>query len=210
MYRVARLPQFRTTTGVTMNPMDGIPRDRVQRRPLALTLDQLRLWIAHASPHVQLALAIGALAPKLRLTNILALRWDAHFDPELKYITVAEHKTDRVFGHEMVVPIIPQLRGILEAARAGATGPYVVSYGGRPVTSIKTALRNAARRAKIPYGWRVRGATFHTLRHLAATMLAELRVPEALRKETMGHKDAAAVTTRRSSNTPSSTEPTKA
>jgi integrase len=136
-----------------------------------------------------LALAIGALAPKLRLTNILGLRWDASFDNDLKFITVADHKTDRSSGSAMVIPVSPQLRDILEAAQAVSKSPYVVQFRGRPVGSLKTALRNAARRADLPYGLRAGGATFHTLRHLAATMLAELRVPEAIRKETMGHKE---------------------
>ena len=69
----------------------------------------------------------------------------------------------------MVVPISPQLRDILKAAHAARNGPHVIQFHGRPVASIKTALRNAARRAKMPYGLRARGATFHTLRHLAAT-----------------------------------------
>jgi len=110
------------------------------------------------------------------------------FDEDRKFITIADHKTDRSTGFEMVVPISPQLREILDAAQSASNGAYVIQYGGRPVGSLKTALRNA-RRAHVPYGLRARGATFHTLRHLAATMLAELRVPEALRKETMGHKE---------------------
>jgi hypothetical protein len=94
MYRIALCPQFRTVTGMTFNPFTGIPKDRVMRRPLALSLEQLRSWIREASPHAKLALAIGALAPKLRLTNILGLRWDASFDQDFKFITIANHKTD--------------------------------------------------------------------------------------------------------------------
>ena len=33
--------------------------------------------------------------------------------------------------------------------------------------------------------------TFHTLRHTAASMLAELGEPEAIRKEVMGHRNIA-------------------
>lgn len=46
MYRVAFLPQFRAVTGVTFNPFLGIPRDRVPRRLLTLTVDQLRAWVS--------------------------------------------------------------------------------------------------------------------------------------------------------------------
>jgi integrase len=35
------------------------------------------------------------------------------------------------------------------------------------------------------------GATFHTLRHMAASLLAELGEPEAIRKEVMGHRNIA-------------------
>jgi integrase len=189
MYRIAMLPQFRSATGMTTNPFTGIPKDRVVRWPLTLWVDQLRAWFSAAAPHVKLALAIGALAPKLRLTNILALRWDTSFDDDLRFITLADHKTDRSSGSAMVAPISPQLRDILTAARAASPGSSVIQFRGCAVGSLKTALRSAARRADMPYGLRARGATFHTLRHLAATMLAELRVPETIRKETMGHKE---------------------
>ena len=61
MYRVAMLPRFRKGTGVTFNPFTGIERDRVYRRTVTVTADQLSDWIDAASPHVRLALAIGAL-----------------------------------------------------------------------------------------------------------------------------------------------------
>ena len=38
---------------------------------------------------------------------------------------------------------------------------------------------------------RSEGATFHTLRHTAASLLAELGEPEAIRKEVMGHRNIA-------------------
>lgn len=93
MYRVALLPQFRKQTGVTMNPFVGLERERVHRRRVIVTVDQLRAWIAHASYHVRLAVAIAALAPKLRLRNILDLKWDEHLDEALTTITVWDHKT---------------------------------------------------------------------------------------------------------------------
>src|SRR5215203_2275592 len=150
MYRIAMLPQFRSVTGMTTNPFTGIPKDRVVRRPLTLSVDQLRAWIGAAAPHVKLALAIGALAPKLRLTNILALRWDTSFDDDLKFITLADHKTDRSSGSAMVAPISPQLRDILSAARAASPGSSVIQFRGRAVGSLKAALRSAARRADMP------------------------------------------------------------
>jgi integrase-like protein len=46
-------------------------------------------------------------------------------------------------------------------------------------------------RAGLPFGRAVDGATFHTLRHTAASLLAELGEPEAIRKEVMGHRNIA-------------------
>lgn len=190
MYRLAMRPRWRAVTNITANPMLGTERDPVRSRKTTITADQLRAWITAAPPHVGLALAIGALAPKLRKASILTLRWDQHFDPDLQFITVSEHKTIRSTGEPQVVPIDPQLREILEPHRQFAKRTrrkHVILFRGKPVQDIKTALRSAAKTAGIPYG---RSAvTFHSLRHTMATLLAELGVPDHLRKDVMGHSD---------------------
>lgn len=75
MYRVALWPRYRAVTGVRSNPFLHLERDRTNERITTLTVKQLRTWIAEAPYHVQLALVIAALAPKLRLRNILELEW---------------------------------------------------------------------------------------------------------------------------------------
>jgi integrase len=89
-----------------------------------------------------------------------------------------------------VVPISDQLRLILKDARQ-RTDTYVFEYRHRPVKTIGGALRRAVARAGLPFGRAVDGATFHTLRHTAASLLAELGEPEAIRKEVMGHRNIA-------------------
>lgn len=189
LYVVAMRPEFRTTTGVTMNPFLALERDQPRGRTVTLTLAQLRAVLAAASPHLRLAIAIAALAPKLRLGNVLALRWDTHVDPALTTITVQEHKTARVTGRPLVTPISAQLRGILEAARRRQPRgvPWVIHYRRQAVRTIDTGLKAACEAAGVPYGLRA-GATFHTIRHTAATLLAALGVPEGLRKDVLGHK----------------------
>ena len=66
-----------------------------------------------------------------------------------------------------------------------------MEYRQRPVTTIRGGLQQAARRAGLPYGRALGGITFHTLRHTAASLLAELGEPEAIRKEVMGHRNIA-------------------
>jgi hypothetical protein len=59
------------------------------------------------------------------------------------------------------------------------------------VKSIRDGLRSAVERAGLPFGRAVDGATFHTLRHTAASLPAELGQPEAIHKEVMGHRNIA-------------------
>jgi integrase len=194
VFKVALLPKHRAITHVSVNPWADVPRDPTKRRSTMVTTTQLRAWIQEAVYHVKLALAIAALAPKLRLSNILSLRWGTKdVDLQAALITVQEHKTLEQTGLPLVVPITPILGAILAHAhtRRDRRTTYVISYKGMRVRSLKTGLKNAARRASIPYGLKRGGATFHTLRHYAATTLAALGVSEGLRKETMGHADLA-------------------
>lgn len=191
MYRTALLPKFRKHTGVQINPFAGIPKHRTHPRTVALSVEQIQAWITAASYHVRLAAAIGALAPKLRLANILTLEWAVNVDPALQYLTVFEHKTSGVTGRPLVAPISRQLRAILkDARRRFPAARYVVTYHGDGVTSIWEGVREAFKRAGIPHGrHRPDGATFHTLRHSISTLLAELDETQTVRQALMGHED---------------------
>jgi integrase len=188
------LPKHRAITHVAGNPWDDVPRDATTKRTTMVTTAQLRAWIQQSVSHVKLALAIAALAPKLRLSNILSLRWTTgEVDLRAGLITVQEHKTLERTRLPLVVPISPMLSAILTHAqiRRDQRTTYVINYKGQRVRSLKTGLKNAAKRAGLTYGLKRGGATFHTLRHYAATTLAALGVPEALRREAMGHQDLA-------------------
>lgn len=188
MYRVALLPKYRKKTGVETNPFATIERDRPPGKKVSVTPAQLRAWLAKAPRHTQLAMAIAALAPKLRLENVLSLRWDREVDAKMDFIRVEDHKTVGATGAPLVVPITAQLRRILVAAKRERSGEYVVNYRGDRVHSIRAGVREAAKSANLTYGRDVAGGvTFHTIRHTAATLLAEVpSLTEALRAETMG------------------------
>lgn len=185
LFRLAMRPSWRKQTQIQINPVAGVERDRPRSRLATLTVEQLQAWIRAAAPHVRVALAIGALAPKLRQASILHLRWETHFDRALTFITVYDHKTIRADGQPQVVPIDPQLLEILKPLQR-VRGP-VISFRGAQVKSIKTALKRAAKDAGIDYGRHA--ITFHSLRHTMATLLAELGVPEKQRQLVMGHTD---------------------
>jgi integrase len=192
MYKLAMQPQWRKRTGVTMNPFAGLYRDPTAGREVALEPDDVRKLLEHASYHVRLAVAIGALAPKLRLANVLKLEWERHFDHGLHFITVEQHKTRTHTKRPLVIPISGQLREILEDARKRSSGDYVVTYRGEPISEIRGGLRAAAERAHLPYGrFSEDGLTFHTLRHTAATLMLEMDIETGKRKAVMGHQTAA-------------------
>jgi integrase len=190
LYRLAMRPAWRKKTHVTSNPCVGIERDAGRSRTTTISVAQLRAWMEAAPVHVKLALAIAALAPKLRLASILRLRWDKHVTSDLTYITNDQHKTIRTTDQPQVIPIDPQLRAILlpfKQAAKRARKPYVVLFRDQPVSSIRKALATAAGAAGLEYG--MAGVTFHTMRHSMATLLAELGVPEKQRQAVMGHLD---------------------
>lgn len=194
LYAVAMKPEYRTATGVTLNPFRGLDRDRPRRRRVVFTVEQLQAVIAAAPPWLQLAIAIAALAPKLRLSNILDLRWDRNVSTDLRTLTVDDHKTVDVTGQPLVAPVSAALGRILATAHAGRRRrvAWVIDAGpaiGRPVARrvVGHALAQACAAANVVYGRAGNGVTFHTIRHTAATTLAALGVPEGLRKDVLGH-----------------------
>jgi integrase len=190
MYELALKPRWRKKTRVKENPFRHIDRDRVRRRAVQLSVEELRRWLEQAEPHARLAMAIGALAPKLRLQQVLDLRFGHELNDELTEIRFARHKTSRFAGAQ-VTAVSMELRLILEAVRKAHPGSiYVVTYRGEPVKSIKRALKSAAKAANLSWGLKAHGVTFHALRHAMATEIARLGgISRVLHAAAMGHAD---------------------
>lgn len=203
MYAVALLPEYRQATGIIVNPFAGVPNDPTTPREVTLDKSQLCAWLTHAAYHIRLAVAIGALAPKLRLTNILKLQWGAHFDPDPRktkfnpnvayYIQVQHHKTARKTRRPLVSPVSRQLLQIFKDAwRRHPQLEHVVVYQGRALHSITGGVRAAVEAAGLPYGRdREDGVTFHTLRHTATTMMSDQQDDPLKLMDAMGHTDLA-------------------
>lgn len=198
MFKVATHPQWRTRTGVLLNPFAGQWRDPTIGRRVTITREDLEAILRASSFHLRLAMAIALLAPKLRIGNILQLKW-SDLAADFSWITVEKHKTVTRTRRPLVAYVPEQLREILrEAKRRADRSPFVITYQGRPVKHIKLAVRGAVQRAKaagaqhLVYGRaEANGITFHTLRHTAATLLAELEVSPEKRQALMGHSDLA-------------------
>lgn len=83
------------------------------------------------------------------------------------------------------VPIDQRQRPALTAAFAGRTCGYVIEYGGYPINSIRKAFKETALRA----GFAPKELRPYTLRHSAATWMAQRGVPMWEIAGFLGHAD---------------------
>lgn len=203
MFALALKPEYRKACGVATNPFVGVENDPTPGRTVTQTPAEVRRWLDAASYHVRLAIAIAALAPKLRLANVLALDWGVHFDPDPRttkfspdvahYIVIHRHKTAKITRRPLVSPISRQLLRILKDAwRRDLRATRLITYQGKAVKSIRGGVKAAAEDADLVYGRDVAdGVTFHTMRHTAATLLTAVEDDPLKLRDAMGHTDLA-------------------
>lgn len=157
-------------------PPNGEPRDRW------LSHDEAgRLLAACDQPHLRLYVAI-ALHTAARPGAILDLTWEQIlWDRGL----INFHPPGRARTHKgrPLVKMTAELRSELEAAHAAKNpgGVHVVSWGRRQVKTVKRAFAAACARAELE------DVTPHTLRHTAATWMAERGVPMRVISLQLGH-----------------------
>lgn len=190
MYKFALRPRNRKRTHVSTNPFEHVDRDTPDVRAFDVSVEDLRRWIRHAAPHALLALTIGALAPKLRLAQVLALRFDEHLDRELTTITWHRYKRARQKRRPQVTAVSKDLRRVLDAIRrARPESPHVITFRDKPIASIKRAVKTAAKEAGLVYGIKKDGVTFHALRGVMVTECARLGIGEVLAARVVDHRD---------------------
>jgi integrase len=161
-----------------------IPKIEVPRQPPPrdrwLTREEAdRLLESALAPHVKTFLTI-CLYTAARPGAVLELTWD-QVDFNAGWVDLGNVPGGK---GRAVVPIGEKLLPVLTEARAGATCEYVIEHGGKPVASIKTGTRAAARRANLP------GVTPHILRHTAATWMVMRGVPIEEVARLLGHRDS--------------------
>jgi integrase len=184
LYAVAMAPEYRQQTGITQNPFVGIPRDPTRRREEAFTREQVAALFAAAPPTLRTAMLIALLAPALRIGNIVGLRWT---DIQGAWIRVASHKTAGRTRRSLVSPIVPALAAHL--ATLPREGPYVVQEFGWAVSqkALGLYMRKAVEAIGLRYGPELGAYSFHSLRHTAQTLMAEMGIGPEQRKEAVGH-----------------------
>lgn len=141
-----------------------------------------RVIDACAAPHVRLA-AVMLFGTAGRVSAILDLTWDrVDFERGVINLRIPDSATRK---GRAVLPMNPMTRAALSAAHSAALSDYVIEYGGERVHSIRTGVKAALARAKLP------GVRIHDFRHTAAvTMLGE-GVPIEKVAQVLGHSNLA-------------------
>lgn len=138
-----------------------------------------RLLNGCRAAHVRLFVLL-ALHTAARSGALLALEW-RQVDMAARRIALGAGTGNK---GRAVVAINDALYPALVAAKEGRTGDAVIETpGGKAVASIKTGFAAAVRRAGLV------GVTPHTLRHTAATWMAQAGVPLRDVAGVLGHRD---------------------
>lgn len=157
-------------------PPASAPRDRYLTQP---EID--KLLAAIETPHVRL-FVILALTTGARMTAILELTWE-RVDFERGTINLdppGRHKTNK---RRTVVPMNSRAREALTEAHRAALTDYVIEWAGKPVASVKRAIRAAAARSGVE-------CSPHVFRHTAGVKLAEADVPMSKIAQYLGHTNS--------------------
>lgn len=157
----------------TWVPPASPPRDRyLTREELTRLLDHIE------TPHVRLFVILAATTGA-RMSAILDLTWDRvdMVRGTINFRPAGRHETNK---RRTVVPINVRAREALETAYRGRLTDHVIEHGGRPIASIKKAIRAAAKRSGVP-------CSPHVFRHTAGVWMAEAEVPLQKIAQYLGH-----------------------
>lgn len=164
-----------TSTSQWDIPPAGPPRER------RLNRDEFRKLIEVSDVHHIKLFVILALSTGARRSAILELTWDrVDFDSRLINL-----RKGLVRGKgRAIVPMTEMAYSALKSASDLAVSDHVIEYAGEPVASVKRGFARAATLAGL------KGVTPHTLRHTAATWMAESGVSMGEIAAFLGHSDS--------------------
>jgi integrase len=135
-------------------------------KELHLTREEFgRLLDASETHHLRVFLNL-AIATAGRVGALLDLTWD-RVDFERKLVFLGEPEALQPRKGRATVRMNDDLRAALSAAKEVALTDHVIEWAGQRVSSVRTALKKAAARAKL------KGVSPHVLRHSAAVWLAQ-------------------------------------
>lgn len=162
-------------------PAKPAPKDRW------LTEDEAhKLLAACKEHHIRLAVLL-MLNTAGRVGAVLELKWD-RVDFVRGHVNLRTTEAGPRKGRA-VVPMGDVLRAALSVAQKTADTDYVIEWAGRPVKSIKTGFRNAAKLAGFVDANKKVTISPHTLRHTAAVWMASAGRPMERISQYLGHSN---------------------
>lgn len=163
---------IRTAPTIVMPPAPP-PRERyLTRAEVAALID------AAVEPHIRLALLL-MLTTAGRSGALFDLTWN-RVDLDRRVIKLSKSDIGPRKGRA-TVPINDTLLVALQTAQRAALSDYVIEWGGRRVSSIKTGFKAAVARAGIDH------CTPHDLRRTAGRFMAEAGIPIEEIAQYLGH-----------------------
>ncbi|KKL20120.1 hypothetical protein LCGC14_2458630, partial [marine sediment metagenome] len=145
-----------------------------------LDVEECQRLIDCCSKHLK-PIVITALNTGMRRGEILSLKWE-QVDLRHGYISLVDTKS----GEGREIPINNTLKNLLDEMPHSIESVYVFTdKDGNPYKEVKRSFKTALRKAEI------HNATFHTLRHTAASQLVMAGVDITTVKELLGHKSIA-------------------
>jgi integrase len=152
-------------------PVSDPPKDHF------LTPKEYGRLLKHATAyHINLFIIV-AFHTGARSNAVLDLTWDrVNFEKKLINLSKGAQNNKR----RALVPINKTLEKHLIKAYKGRTTDYVIEYGGKQVKSVRKGFGETSKRAGVQ-------ASPHILRHTAAMVMAEDRVPLMEIEQFLGH-----------------------
>ena len=154
-------------------PAGSSPRERY------LTRSEMEKLLQHVhTPHVRLFIILAATTGA-RMGAILELRWE-QVDFKHRNINFNQPGREQNNKRRPQVPLNDTAFQALEEAVRGAVTDWVIEWDGKPIKSIKKAVRMAAQRSGVP-------CSPHVFRHTAGVWMAEADVPLQKISQFLGH-----------------------
>lgn len=163
---------------ISRNPILGVRKFKEIPRDRTLTNEEYQRLLdvcpRRLQPIIQLAYATG-----MRCGEVLGLKW-TQVDFKNKVLVLEALETKTLEKRE--IPLNESLLGLLQQVPRTLGSPYVFTFKGQPMKSIKTAFKRICRKAGIE------NFRFHDLRHCAVTNFRKAGVSDSVIMSISGHK----------------------
>ena len=157
---------------------------KMNARTRVLSLNEYRGLMEHLPLHLK-PVVDTAFYTGMRRGEIINLTWNKVSSKDRMIRLDAEDTKEE---KAKAIPICDTLWVTLKAIPRVLHVEHVFLFKAKPVSDIRTGLRNACQKADIPYGQKVKdGFTFHDLRRTVKTNMARADVSKVYRDTILGH-----------------------